>query len=305
LLEGGVAGWKAAGHALEADASTRPSTAWAQETDPEVLATREYVRRSYGVDGVEIVDARGWDAWTGATAPENRSAAVRAGHIPHALPFDFTAFLAPDGSMLEPPETWKLFGRLGPRSSNPVHLLDEFIVHGWGQAAAHEPGGEADSGPLAYFLLRRAGVAAVRLYPGGWSDWAGDPYMPVVRNLGAEELKERLDSWRRWLRPDDPPAGFVFFDVRHPADHARGHIRGSVSLRSDYFADSLDVRLEKHWPELDRVSTPIVTYCYGENCIRSRETSTDAARAGFVLVERLYGGIDEWLYIGETLVTGE
>jgi thiosulfate/3-mercaptopyruvate sulfurtransferase len=308
VLEGGAAGWRAAGNELEVDESTRPQAAWAPEPDTEVLATREYVRRSYGADGVEIVDARGLDAWRGAVAREGRGAPTRAGHIPHALPFDFAAFFAVDGSMLEASETWKLFGRLGPRPSNPVYLLDEFIVHGWGEGAgsAVKPGSsEVRVGPLAYFLLRRAGLADVRLYPGGWADWAGDPYLPVVRIIGAEELRERLAGSRRWFRPSDPPANFAFFDVRHPADHARGHIRGSVTLRSDYFADSLDVRLERYWPELDRASAPVVTYCYGEDCIRSRATSTDAARAGFVNIERFYGGLDEWRHIGEKLTAGE
>jgi thiosulfate/3-mercaptopyruvate sulfurtransferase len=306
LLEGGVAGWRAAGRALESSESTRPSTAWSPTPNLDLLATREYVRRSYGEPGVEVVDARGRDAWAGASSGEDRWY-VRAGHIPHALPCDLTAFFAPDGSLLEAPEAWELFGRLGPRPSNPVYLLDEFIVHGWGAdvgAATEFDGGASGLGPLAYFLLRRSGVADVRLYPGGWGDWAGDPYLPVVRVIGAEELKERLDGWRRWLRRDEPPAGFVFFDVRHPADYANGHIGGAVSLRSDYFADSLDVRLARYWPEIDRSSTPLVTYCYGENCIRSRETSTDAARAGFIDIERFYGGIDEWRYIGETLVGG-
>jgi rhodanese-related sulfurtransferase len=184
-----------------------------------------------------------------------------------------------------------------------VDLLDEFIVYGWGDAVdsspAHDDWGR---GPLAYYLLRRAGIGRLRLYPGGWADWAGDPYLPIVRIVVAEELMQRLRESRRWLRPNDPPESFAFFDVRHPADHGHGHIRGSVSLRSDYFADSLDVKLEDHWPGIDRTTAPVVTYCYGERCIRSRATSTAAARAGFIHVERFYGGLDEWRFAGGQLV---
>lgn len=115
----------------------------------------------------------------------------------------------------------------------------------------------------------------------------------------------RLRGSRRWLRPDAPPEDFAFFDVRHPADHGSGHIGGSVTLRSDHFADSLDVRIERHWPDLDRATIPVVTYCYGEHCIRSRATSTAAARAGFIYVERFYGGLDEWRSLGGKLVESQ
>ena len=309
VLDGGVVGWRAAGRELASGDVRRPRATWTREPDSEVLATREFVRRSFGEPGVEIIDARGPDAWRGHIERENWGTLARVGHVPHALPFDFTTFFAPDGTFLEPPETWSSFSKLGPRPANPIDLTDEFVIHGWGRGSdAHSgPWGEDawGDGPLGYFLLRRAGIARVRFYPGGWRDWAVDPYLPIVRTVTAEELEHRLGKSRHWLRPNAPPRHFAFFDVRHPADHARGHIGGAASLRSDYFADSLDVRLEKYWPELDRASTPVVTYCYGEHCIRSRATSTAAARAGFVYVERFYGGLDEWRSLGGKLVESQ
>lgn len=309
VLGGGVAGWRAAGRELASEDVRRPRTTWTREPNPGLLATREYVRRSFGETGVEVIDARGSAAWRGPVEREDWGKLVRVGHVPHSLPFDFTTFFAPDGSFLEPSDTWSSFAGLGPRPANPVDLSDVFVVHGWGVGA------DADSaqwredvwgdGPLAYFLLRRAGIAHVRLYPGGWRDWSGDPYLPIVRVVTAEELMHRLGKSRRWFRPKAPPEDFTFFDVRHPADHARSHIRGSITLRSDYFADSLDVRLERYWPDIDRATTPVVTYCYGERCIRSRATSTAAAREGFVYVERFYGGLDEWRFVGGKLVKGE
>ena len=146
--------------------------------------------------------------------------------------------------------------------------------------------------------LRRAGVEVVRYYPGGWRDWTEDASLPIVRIIHSEELALRLAEDRRWFRPNAPPASFAFFDVRHGADYERGHIPGAVNLPSSVFADSLDAALDRHWPNLDRAQAPIVTYCYGERCIRSRATSTAAAREGFVYVERFYGGLDEWRNIG-------
>lgn len=309
VLDGGVAGWRAAGLELTHTESMLPPTEWAQESMPDLFATREFVRRSFGEDGIEILDARGSDAWRGPVARSDWGSPRRAGHIPHALPLDLTAFFAVDGTFLAPPETWRVFVKLGPRSANPVDSSDEFVVHGWG------PGHEANSGvsldarpgdgPLAYYLLRRAGVGRVRLYPGGWWDWSEDPYLPIVRVVAADELMQRLKESRRWLQPSAPPEDFAFFDVRHPADHTRAHIRGSVALRSDHFADSLDIKIERYWPDVDRSTTPVVTYCYGESCIRSRVTSTAAARGGFVHIERFYGGLDEWQAAGGKVVRGE
>jgi 3-mercaptopyruvate sulfurtransferase SseA len=259
------------------------------------LATRDDVVASYGQTGTEIIDARGFHSWVGPLERNQWDAPVRVGHIPHALPYDFTVFLDPDGSLRDSTENRGAFAKLGPRPANPVDLSDEFIVYGEG------PDSDA---VLGYFLLRRAAVGAVRWYPGGWQEWAGDPELPVVRIISAEELEWRLAKRWRLFAGDRPASGFAFFDVRHPADHTRGHIAGSVSLRSDHFADSLDARLEQYWPNLDRAAAPIVTYCYGEYCIRSRATSTAASRAGFVRVERFYGGLDEWQSIGGKVVRG-
>ncbi len=309
VLDGGVAGWRAAGRELASGDVRRPRATWTQESDSELLATREYVRRSFGEEGVELIDARGLDAWRGTVEQDDWGTLKRVGHIPHSLPFDFTTFFAPGGTFLEPSETWSSFATLGPRPANPVDLTDEFVVHGWGRGRGADSGQWGEDvwgdGPLAYFLLRRAGVARVRLYTGGWHDWSGDPYLPIVRMVTAEELTYRLRKSRRWLRPNAPPADFAFFDVRHPADHRRGHIRGSATLRSDYFADSLAIKLDRHWRDIDRATTPVVTYCYGERCIRSRATSTAAARAGFVYVERFYGGLDEWRSLGGKLVESQ
>ncbi|MCK4409381.1 MAG: hypothetical protein KAW67_04815 [Candidatus Eisenbacteria sp.] len=309
VLDGGVGWWRAAGRELASEDVRRPRTTWTREPDQTLLATREYVRRSFGEKGVEVIDARGSDAWGGPVKRDDWGKLVRVGHIPRSLPFDFTSFFAPDGRFLPPSETWSSFAKLGPRPANPVDLSDEFVVHGWGRGTDADSGQWREDvwgdGPLAYFLLRRAGIAKVRLYPGGLHEWFGDPYLPIVRIVNAEELMDRLGKSRRWLRPNAPPEDFAFFDVRHPADHSRSHIRGSVTLRSDYFADSLDVRLERYWPDIDRAMIPVVTYCYGERCIRSRATSTAAAREGFVYVERFHGGLDEWRFVGGKLVRGE
>lgn len=287
VLEGGFPAWASDGLDVETAATVLPPAAWTAMPVMERLATVEYVRDIYGADGVEIIDARGRDAWAGGPGAV-ADPASRTGHIPHALPYDFGHFVSPDGDLEEPEVTRKTFAMLGPRPSSPIDLSDEFIVYGL----------DALDGAVGYFLLRRAGVADVRLFPGGWTEWVSHASLPIVRIIGAEELRDRLDSDRSWFRSDDPPKSFILFDVRHPATHARGHVPGSVAVSSGDFGDSLDVYVERYWPGLDRSRAHLVSYCYGPNCIRSRLTSTIAARAGFLNVERFFGGMEEWREIG-------
>lgn len=292
LLEGGIAAWVAAGGELESNPATLPPATWTGSARPERVASAAYVALKFGVLGYEIIDARGWDAWEGPIDESQWTDPPRVGHVPHALPYDFREFLGQGGAFQSPEDTRGIFSRAGPRPSSPVNLQDEFIVHG---------DGAFGDGAVGYFLLRRAGLERVRYFPDGWASWAEDPSLPVVRIVGAEELKRRIARARKWFRPDAPPAGFALFDVRHSGNHASGHLPGAVSLNSRFFADSLDVYVERHWLELDRSTAPLITYCYGPNCIRSRNCSTEAARQGFVNVERFYGGIEDWRLAGGEL----
>ena len=281
VLEGGLAAWLASGGPTTADAREPESAGWVTAARPERAASTAYVAVSFGVKGREVLDARGWDDWSGEPRQQ------RTGHIPQSLPLASEAFLE-SGVLMSPEASREMLSRFGPRPSNPVDLSWEFIVHGEG----------ARDGAVLYYLLRRAGVGRVRLYADGWSAWVADAGLPVVRVVGAQELRERLARERRWFAPESPPPGFAVFDVRHWSDYRRGHIPGSVNLTSRVFGDSLDIVMEKHWPDFDRLQDPIVTYCYGPDCIRSRATSTVAARRGFLVVERLYEGLQGWRSIG-------
>jgi thiosulfate/3-mercaptopyruvate sulfurtransferase len=295
LLEGGVRSWSELGNPLEGSEEHADPAEWEVEPETDRLATAPDVEAVYGERGLEILDARGWDAWEGVREEMGEEAlapASRAGHIPHALAFDFHRLLLPGGRLMLAEEARQILAEFGPRPATPVDIWGEFIVH---------DDGESGEGALGYFLLRRAGIEDVRYYPGGWSDWAGDEDLPTVRIIHADELAARLAEDRRWFKADTPPASFAFFDVRHGVDYERGHIPGAVNLSSSVFADSLDAAVDRHWPDVDRADFPIVIYCYGPTCIRSRDCSTAAARAGFIRVERLYGGVQEWLGTGGEL----
>lgn len=291
LLDGGYAAWAASGGRAETEPRRLTPAVWTPAPVDTLLASLGYVREHYGEAGYEIIDARSREEWEGGGAGASGGASdgptSRVGHIPHSLPFDFREF-TDDGALLPAEECREIFSMTGPRPSSPVRLSDEFIVHGEG----------AESGAIGYFMLRRAGLAAVRYYPGGWRRWRADESLPVVRFIGGEELNDLVVGANRWPWQDAPSGSFVLIDVRHEGDYANGHLPGSVCLTSRLFADSLDVCLDRYWPGVDRTTTPIVTYCYGPTCIRSRHASTAAARAGFLNVWRFYGGLEEWRVIG-------
>ena len=293
VLDGGMAAWVRGARGIETAERALHRTRWTPEANPGRAATRDHVKEAYGEKGFELIDVRGWDVWEGEPQEPGVTPSLRTGHIPHALPYDFREFLSSDGALRSPEDTRETFSRLGPRPSNPVDLQDEFIVYGEGGAS---------DGAVGYYLLRRAGVARVRYYAGGFGEWSSHPELPVTRVIHAEEVLARLNREVRLLVPDTPPRSFILLDVRHDRDYGIGHIPGAVNLMSHVFSDSLDAALARHWPAADRASTPIVSYCYGPSCIRSRNCSTMAARAGFVNTERFYGGIEEWRGIGAPVI---
>ncbi len=278
LLDGGYGAWTESGGRSSTESRRLTPTVWTPRTMDTLLASLGYVREQYGVSGHEIIDTRSRSDW-------------EDGHVPHSLQFDFGRFIE-DGVLLPAGECREIFSMTGPRPASPVRMSDEFIVHGDGGA----------SGAIGYFMLRRAGLASVRYYPGGWRRWRSDESLPVVRFIGGEELNELVSRANRWPWQDAPTESLVLIDVRHEGDYSNGHIPGSIVLTSRLFADSLDIYLDRYWPGIDRATTPIVTYCYGPTCIRSRHTSTDAARAGFLNVWRFYGGLEEWRVVGGRMV---
>lgn len=155
LLDGGLAGWTAAGLGLEAG----PVTA---EPGDAVLSTG-------GMPTIEADDAAAWDGplldararprFLGEVEPVD----PRAGHIPGAVSAPTAENLAEDGSFLPDDVLRERFRALGVEPGVPVA-----VYCGSGVTAAHE-----------VVALALVGVDAA-LYPGSWSQWSNDPARPVA-----------------------------------------------------------------------------------------------------------------------------
>ena len=186
-----------------------------------------------------------------------------------------------------------IFAQWGPRAREYVDLEDELLVCG--------DLGAADAPVHPYFAARLAGIRRLRVYPEGFAGWRAHDDAPVTRLIGTEELRAMLHAaWGESLR-DIPPAGFILLDLRGGHEYRGGHLPGALSLEPQLFDRYLDHLAVEWWPGADRARIPLVVYCYGPTCTRSRNGSTLAARRGYLNLLWYKEGIEGWIGAGEGL----
>jgi len=239
-----------------------------------------------GVQLLDVRDVRGWERWE--TPPT-----FAAGHIPYSLPFDPRALLPAGGGWPDPDAVRGYFASFGPRPGDPVRLDSTFVLYG---EDARDPRPD-----LGYLLLSLAGLDA-RVFPGGWKEWKADGARPVVRVVSAADLAARLRRENPGLAADRPPRGLLLFDLREPRDFAIGHLPGALSLPFLHFSDDFGKAVAAGWPGADRATMPLVLYCYGIDCVRSRKAGAQAASLGFRDVLWFRGGVEEWRQAGYPLL---
>jgi thiosulfate/3-mercaptopyruvate sulfurtransferase len=158
VLDGGLAGWLAAGQPLQAtvpevppgDAVIRPGSL------PELTA--EDARRLAA--GGRLMDVRAPERFRGEQEPIDPV----AGHIPGAVNLPTTGNVDAAGRFLPAEALRNRFGELpAADQDDPVG-----VYCGSGVTAAHTA-----------LALHEAGVPVV-LYPGSWSEWITDPSRPVA-----------------------------------------------------------------------------------------------------------------------------
>ncbi len=217
-------------------------------------------------DDVVVLDVR----WR-LDQPDGRPA-FRDGHVPGAVYVDLETELAAPADPA-----------LG-RHPLPTREALQDAARGWGLrdgdavVVLDDLGGM--SAARAWWLLRHAGVADVRLLDGGWSAWAAAG-LPVETGATTPERGDVTLDWGRMPTLElDEVAAFAadhpLLDARaaeryrgevEPIDPRAGHIPGAISAPT---ADSLDVdrRLLSPWAlrirfgELGaRVGEPVGVYC--------------------------------------------
>lgn len=260
---------------------------FAAKASESAAAGVEWVRGRMGEKGVEMLDLRDTGIWT-----ESRYEApprFAAGHVPHALPFDFQRWGPVEGKWPAAADAWGTLKTLGPRPDTLIDPKAEFVLYGEGPED-RRPG-------LGYLLLRRAGVP-VRVYPGGFQGWSKDPANPRVRIVDALEVQRLLAAEDPELRGEQVARTVAVLDLREDWDWEAGHVPGSDCLPAYDPKLSHVKAVEAMWPEARSSRMPVVLYCYGRGCIRSREVGLKLARAGFTHLLWFREGMDGWRAAG-------
>lgn len=159
VLDGGLAGWLAAGNPIESGAAVPvPPGAFVARPGHRSTVTAEAIAAGLGAgSGPRLVDVRAAERFSGASEPID----AVAGHIPGAVNLPATGNQGPDGRFLPPAVLARRFAEAGVAAGAVLYC-------GSGITAAQ-----------SLLALESAGGSAT-IYPGSWSDWIRDPTRPVA-----------------------------------------------------------------------------------------------------------------------------
>ncbi|MBW4578788.1 MAG: sulfurtransferase [Tildeniella nuda ZEHNDER 1965/U140] len=149
VLDGGFAGWNAAGYAVTQTVPVPKTGAFVPRSRPDQVVTMEQVKAQKDLPGVVLVDSREAERYRGEREPIDPI----AGHIPGAVNYPWQTVTGADGyvrSIEAQGERWETL-----RSAQEI-----FVYCGSGVTAC-----------VNLLSLELAGIQTGKLYAGSWSDW--------------------------------------------------------------------------------------------------------------------------------------
>ena len=152
VLNGGLSGWQQAGYPLSTEAVVTTPSAYEIKLTDSPVATKARIMNRLGQPDLALLDARSPEEFSGA-----RQRAVKSGHIPGAVNFNWTDAMDTGRNLrLLPDQT--LMQMLADRGVRPEQ---EVIVY------CHTHHRSA----LSYLMLKHLGFGNIRGYDGSWSEW--------------------------------------------------------------------------------------------------------------------------------------
>ena len=160
LLDGGLAGWRAAGQAISTAPPDLPVRTLTPRPRPGVIADRQEVLAAVGSRDVTLVDTLPAEIFAGEVAMY-----ARPGHIPTAVNVPGPAMLDEAGRFL------------------PLEDLERmYAMDKKGRAITYCGGGILAS--LGAFAMTRLGYEDVAVYTASLQEWAADPSCPMTVAAG-------------------------------------------------------------------------------------------------------------------------
>jgi thiosulfate/3-mercaptopyruvate sulfurtransferase len=158
ILDGGFPLWQKEGHAITTEERQVKPGKLDVCPQNDVIVNLDYVRDNLHHAGVDIVDARTADFYSGARIPHGQ----RAGHIPGASNLPYEALVDADGK-------WKPAGELRKQMEGAGVKPGDRVV-----SYCHV----GQQATVVYFVARYLGLDA-RLYDGSWEDWSAHADLPA------------------------------------------------------------------------------------------------------------------------------
>lgn len=293
VLRSGFEGWKAAGGPVSSGPPRPMARAGDAEPEPGGPAVdTEWVIARFGDPGIEILDVRDGDGWRSY----RHSSRFRAGHVPHSLPFSPSSLVTDAAVWPDPRSMVRELSVLGPRAREPVDLGATFVLVG---AERSDP-----EVALGFLLFRMMGLD-VRVYEDGWAGWTAYSEAPVVRVVGAPEVRWLLTGEPGAQGESSPPADVLIVDLRESWYFEQGHVPGARLVPAAECESGLESAVRHHLERSHTERLHLILYCFGPSCTRSRECGTRAARLGVRHIYWFRGGLDEWREHGYPVATGD
>ena len=157
-LNGGLHAWVKEGHPSEKIISQPEATSVSLTIDNSVTADSHYILRNLNNPHINIWDARSPEEYSG-----EQVMAMKGGHIPGAINFEWTQAMQPERNYRIREGLHSTLSALG---LNPEH---EVITH----CQTHHRSG------FTYLVAKVLGFKSVRAYDGSWSEWGNLPNTPV------------------------------------------------------------------------------------------------------------------------------
>ena len=161
-LNGGIHAWLKEGHPAESEPNQTTPTDVSLSIDESVIASKDYI-----LTHLENANVAIWDARSPAEYSGEKVLAMRGGHVPGAINFEWT-------SAMDPAKNYRIRENLADTLASLGMTLDKDIIT---HCQTHHRSG------FTYLVGKVLGFNSIRAYDGSWSEWGNQPDTPISQHL--------------------------------------------------------------------------------------------------------------------------